>query len=663
MKARLNEGESLKPSARTLWEIRALALRPPVETATNLYINIRDKATGYIEMSRKAREGITDAESLKARREAVKNAFLRSIGGLPCEPSFVSAEVTSRAERDGFNVENIVLETRPGYFATCTVYTPRAGKAPYPAVLLVIGHTDAGKADPEYQYAAQLFASTGFAVLALDPFGEGERFEHYDAENDLQPIQGCSGEHDLMDWKFKLMGVSLARYFVSDALSALKYLKSRPDVDPDRVALTGHSGGGTQTSMLMLAVADEFACAAPCAYISDNRAMIDEGVDPDNEMIWPGSIASGIDYADILVAMAPKPVAVLSNKHDFFPREGTLRACEEAKRVWDRLGKPGFPELVCAESQHAYGKTLAFAALGFFTRSLLGTDVSTQLKDRFRFEPLKREELFAAGGCILKSKPGMRTLQREAEDMLARIVSAPPVSGKALCDSVCALIGKDKVRPGEIRVYREGICPPYAYNCVIFRSEPGIWLNGVLLRDMRAPDGPLPTEMMLWPGGVNRIAEHSNLLHRAVVEGKQVLVLDLPGEGALLPAKLGGTDMYISWSTMYKLNAYLIQLGDSLAALRTRAAIAACEALKASGMASEDICLYSEGDMDRYAMLAALICGLGVKLSGGCQSYEEIVSCEFHDQTHTHAWALPGALNAFRTEDVLNELKKRGLLQ
>ncbi|MBR6009701.1 MAG: hypothetical protein IK056_11515, partial [Clostridia bacterium] len=107
----------------------------------------------------------------------------------------------------------------------------------------------------------------------------------------------------------------------------------------------------------------------------------------------------------------------------------------------------------------------------------------------------------------------------------------------------------------------------------------------------------------------------------------------------------------------------LIQLGDSLAALRTRGVIAACEALKASGMASADVCLYSEGDMDRYAMYAALLSGVSIRPGGSCQSYEEIISSEYHDQTHTHAWALPGALDAFRTEDVINELKKRSLLQ
>ncbi|MCR4622610.1 MAG: prolyl oligopeptidase family serine peptidase [Clostridiales bacterium] len=663
MRSKLYEGKNLRPGARTLWEIQAWALRPPVETATNLYISARDRASACVESSFAAREAITDEHSLRARQAAVKEAFLRCIGGLPCEPSFVSAEVTSRTERGSFIAENTVLETRPGYYATCTVYLPKGFDSPRPAVLLLIGHTDEGKADPEYQYVSQLFVNAGFIVLALDPFGEGERFEHYDLPNDFQPIQGCSGEHDLMDWKFKLMGVSLARYFVSDALAALKYLKSRPDVDASRVGLTGHSGGGTQVSMLMLAAADEFACAAPCAYISDTKAMIDEGVDPDNEMIWPGSLQAGIDYADILLSMAPRPVTVLSNRHDFFPREGALRACAEARNVWERLDLPDPPELVCSESEHAYGETLAQAALRAFSRALLGKEITQECEKRFSFEPLAREELFAAKGCILKYKPHIRTLQREANELLARLRQRPRVSGNELSDKAFRLIDGGRIRPGEIRVYKEGICAPYAYFCIVFRSEPGIWLNAVLLRDMRLEDGPLPTNVMFWPGGVARIAEHSNLIHKTVSGGKQALILDLPGEGALLPAKLGGTDMYISWSTMYKLNSYLIQLGDSLAALRTRGVAAACEALKTSRMTSEDICLYSEGDMDKYAMIAALLCGVKAALSGNCQSYEEIVAGEFHDQTHTHAWALPGALEAFDSEDILCELKRRALLQ
>ena len=669
MRSRLFEGRNLKPSARTLWEVQAFAQKPPVEVSTNLYMYIRAKAEKYIEASRAARRTVTDMEDLKARRREIRDRFLKCIGGLPFIPENPSHEVTARREYDGFALENVVLETRPDYYATCSVYTPLDGKKVHPAVLLPIGHTDAGKADMEYQYAAQLFCRAGFTVLALDPFGEGERFEHYDLIHDFQPIQGCSGEHDLMDWKFKLMGLSLARYFVADALSALNYLKNRADVDESRVALTGHSGGGTQVSMLMLAGGDEFACAAPCAYITDNRAMIEEGVDPDNEMLWPGSLKEGIDYADILLAVAPKPVAVLANAHDFFPPEGTKRAVDEARAVVQRVLKskesdPSPIELITAQSEHAYGPTLAKAALSLFSRCLLGHDTSEETLKAFRFSPLPPAALEAAGGCLPKARPGMTTLQQEAERVLAQIEAERAGTQNSLKSRLSDLIGIDHVEHGNFRVYKEGVCAPYAYLCFVLRQEQGIWLNGVLLRPMSAGDEALPADVMLWPGGTARIAEHSFLIHETVAKGRQAIVLDLPGEGALLPAKLGGSDMYISWSTMYKLNAYLIQLGDSLAALRARGTAALLRALEGSDLAEKDgVCLLSEGDMDRYALWAALLCGVRVKPGGACQSYEEIVSGAYHDQTHTHAWALPGVLKAFGSGEITDELKaKRKLL-
>ena len=659
MRSMLSEGQRLAPSARTLWEIQAFAQKPPVETASNLYISIRDRAKEYIERSRAAREAITDIASLRARQEAVRQAFLDSVGGLPAGDMLAGAEVTSRVEKTAFRAENIILETQKNRFATCTVYTPRGFSGRRPAVLLVIGHTDEGKADAEYRYAAQLFCAAGFVVLALDPYGEGERQEHYDPEGNFQPIQGCSGEHDLMDWKFKLMGVSLARWFLADALAAVSYLKSRSDVDPNRVALTGHSGGGTQTSLLMLAASDEFACAAPCAYISDMHAMIDEGVDPDNEMIWPGSLEEGIDYADILLAMAPKPVLVLANAHDFFPLEGTKRAVREARAVFGRLGFADPPETVTAQSEHAYGKTLASAARDFFVKHLGGGPA----KEPYVYEDMRREELFAAGGCLMKCKPDMRTLQDVATDLLESLSAGRTAAGQSLECGLRKLLRADRIAPGGIRVYKEGLCAPYAFYCVVLRPEKGLWLNGVLLRNMRLPDGPLPTTVMLWPGGTLRIAEHSYLIHKTVLSDRQVLILDLPGEGALLPSKLGGSDLYVSWSTMYKLNAYLIQLGDSLCALRTRGVIAAIEALRDSCFVSDrELALCGEGDMDKCAAFAALLSDAKLIRTGQGESYGEIVRSEYHDQTHTHAWALPGILTVLDTDELAEELKGRDKL-
>ena len=664
MRSMLYEGQRLQPSARTLWEVQAFCQRPPVETATNLYASVRAEAEAYIKASISARRAIRSPEDLKAHQQKIRESFLRCIGGLPVYSRTPGAFVTARSEFGTFILENVILETRPGYFATCAVYSPVPFAGRRPAVLLLIGHTDAGKADPEYQYLSQLFCRAGFVVLALDPYGEGERFEHYDLENNFQPIQGCSGEHDLMDWKFKLMGASLARYFIADALSALSYLKSRSDVDPSRVALTGHSGGGTQTSMLMLAAGEEFACAAPCAYITDNRAMLEEGVDPDNEMLWPGSIKSGIDYTDILLGMAPKPIAVLANAHDFFPLEGTRRTVDEARSILANIGAVSDKshssiELAVAQSEHAYGPTLARAALSLFSRCLLGSDTGEDALKGFCFEPLPYERLHAAGGCILKARPGMKTLQDEAAEMLSDAAAQRKMS-VPLKERLSSLLRAQSIKTGDVRIYREGVCAPYAYNCFVLKQEKDIWLNGVLLKPARTPDSSLKTVVMLWHGGTSRIAEHSAVIHRTIMEGKQAVILDLPGEGALLPAKLGGSDMYISWSTMYKLNAYLIQLGDSLAAMRARGVIAACNALKCSGCTGQDdICLYAEGEFERYAAWAAVVGNMPAALTGSCQSYEEIVASEFHDQTHTHAWALPGALKAFSSDEIEQYISRR----
>ncbi len=664
MRSFLHEGQSLTPSARTLWEVQAFAQKPPVETAMELYRHILDRARPCIKRSQEAREAIQNADALSLRQAEVRQRFLLCIGGLPEIPQTVNARVTARRTYEGFNLENVILETRPNYYATCAVYTPKNVRVPGPAVLLVIGHTDAGKADLEYQYAAQRLCAAGFTVLALDPYGEGERFEHYELESDFQPIQGCSGEHDLMDWKLKLCGVSLARYFLSDALAALRYLKSRPEVDENRVALTGHSGGGTQTSLLMLAAAEEFACAAPCAYITDMRAMLEAGVDPDNEMIWPGSLAMGIDYADILLSMVPRPVLVLANKNDFFPYEGTLRAVSEARALWQRLSLSDPPEMVSAQSEHAFAQTLVEAAANLFSRVLTGR---AQQGD-FRFSPLPSPALEAAGGCILKARPNMQTLQREAERQLKDALKAcrgdPRPLEARLNDLILpdpgSAVDEEIYRGGADRftVYREGLCAPYAYLCVSWLQQEGLYLNGALLRPMLAQDAPLPTCVVLWPGGTARIAEHSWLIHREIASGRQVFICDLPGEGALTPAKLGGSDLYISWSTLYKLNAYLIQLGDSLAALRIRCVLSALKAAQGFALVQPDaLSLYAEGDMQGYAAIAGVLTKTPALLPAPVQDLSEIVTQTWHDQTHTHAWALPGALRAFDPAELRCALK------
>lgn len=662
MRSMLHENSRLFPSARTMWEIMDKSCKLPVETATNLYTDVRDRIRDAARLSRARRARVTDVQSLRVYQDTLRAAFLSDIGGLPQPCPGAYEQCPDKLVFRFFSLEKIILHPAQGVCVSANVYVPLKHEKKCPAVLLTVGHTDQGKADMEYQRTAQMLAFAGFICLVMDPLGEGERFEHYEADLDFQPIQGCSGEHDLLDWKAKLMGISLARYFIRDGMAALSYLAARQDVDEKRIAVTGHSGGGTQTCMLMLAAGEKLACAAPCAYVTDAEAMTDCGVDPDNEMLWPGSLTQGIDYADFIAGMAPKPVLILTNQHDFFPREGTLRTLDEVGRLWRAVGSDACPEIATACSGHAYPVALAQSMTRFFSRHLFKRDADLS---GFVFEPADEKKLWCSpDGILLKTFPGMLTVQDElTEELAACLKESSGLNEEEMKAAAARALHLDGLALApEARVFSEGICGHLAYRSVVWRPEDHYWNSGVFLRDMRCGDKPLPTVVALWPEGMKRMTEHANFIHQALEKGYQVLVMDVTGEGSLLPAALGGSDMYISWSTMYKLNAYLIELGDSLCAMRTRQVVAALRMLENwPETDATQVCLYAQGEYSRYTELASLLTATPVCADGAYQPYEDIVSKRYHDQTNTHEWAFPGVLRFFSTKRIHDLIRREGL--
>ena len=632
MRSMLREEARLSPTARLLWEIQEKVCSLPVETASNLYQDAQRRRAEAEQTGEKRRAAVCDESSLRDYRQAVKDRFLACLGGVPAPHD--GFRITGTLDAGDFVIEKLILEPRKGAWATANVYVPKT-QGVKPAVLVTVGHDDRGKADPEYQYLAQQLVKSGMIVLVLDPLGQGERFEHYSAEMAFQPIQGCSGEHELLNWKGNLIGMPVARWFVQDGLAALNYLCARPDVDENRIGLTGHSGGGTQTIMLMAAAGERFACAAPCSYVTDNQGMMDTGIDPDDEMLWPGSIAAGLDYVDLLAGVAPRPVRLLTARQDFFPREGTLRTLEKARNLWAAAGSQTLPDMVTAESGHSYAKSLADHAADFFAAHLGGQ------RSQADFTPFAPEALWCTPqGQVLLYDPGMYTVHQSMKDEWA--ACKPDADPRAWLQSAVRL---DRLSPThEPRVFAEGVCGHVQYRCLLWRPEPGYWNSGALLRDFRQGDKPLPTVIALWPEGCKRIAEHSTWIHRTLRKGFQVLVMDVAASGALLPARLGNTSMYVGWSTMYNLNAYLMQLGDSMCGMRTRQMAAAVDMLRGFAEADGQITLYARGEMSRYAQMAALLAEVPVCADDDYQPWPEIVTEDFHDQTNTHEWVLPGVL-------------------
>ena len=175
-------------------------------------------------------------------------------------------------EGDGFRIEKIIFESRPRHYVTANLYLPLnrpAGRTA--AVLFLSGHHNTAKVVPEYQIVCQTLARAGLIVLSQDPVGQGERLSYFEPATKTNPVGIGTRDHDYAGVPARLLGDTLGRYMLHDAMRGIDYLISRPEVDPAKIGVTGNSGGGTQTSLVMM-VDPRVAAAAPATFIMSREA-------------------------------------------------------------------------------------------------------------------------------------------------------------------------------------------------------------------------------------------------------------------------------------------------------------------------------------------------------------------------------------------------------
>lgn len=135
---------------------------------------------------------IRDQPAAEVRKQEVRARILSLLGGLPEYRGPLNARVMKTTKRDGFAIDHVVFESLPGYWVTANMYLPDGGGR-HPAVLMSMGHWDAGKAAG--QLLSSNLAKKGFVVLAYDPVGQGERQQAYDARVGRSLIGGPTEQH------------------------------------------------------------------------------------------------------------------------------------------------------------------------------------------------------------------------------------------------------------------------------------------------------------------------------------------------------------------------------------------------------------------------------------------------------------------------------------
>src|SRR5258707_161526 len=275
------------------------------------------------------------------------------IGGLPAAKTDLHAQITGKIQMDGFSIEKLILQSLPEVYVTALVYLPDDRSKKHPAVLVRAGHAADGKF--HYQALSQRLVGRGYVVISWDAVGQGERSQFWYATAGKSRYNLICGEHAVMGNLAYLAGANLARWEIWDGIRAVDYLLTRPEVDAERISITGTSGGGFQTA-LIAALDERIKVAVPSCYITampmriGNRIFADPDSDPEQDLF--GMISNGLDHPGLLLLMYPRPVLVAAAVVEFFPTYGTRYSgvgrwdvseysggpAGEGKITWDAVG-------------------------------------------------------------------------------------------------------------------------------------------------------------------------------------------------------------------------------------------------------------------------------------------------------------------------------------
>ncbi|MFH1070680.1 MAG: alpha/beta hydrolase family protein [Candidatus Glassbacteria bacterium] len=308
------------------------------------------------------------ANDWRLRQQKVKRILNELLGPWP-EKTPLNARVTGTVKQNGYRIEKIVYESQPRFYVTGCLFIPDGLKGKSPAILNVIGHTDISFRGKLYQQLILNLVKKKFIVFAIDPIGQGERLQYFDPEKGQSVVGRATSEHSYVGRQCFIAGTSLAGYFTWDGIRAVDYLLTRPEVDPQRIGITGISGGGTQTSYIW-ATDDRLAAAAPTCYITGFRRLLESIGPQDAEQNILHAVGRGITHADFLEARAPRPALIVATTRDFFSIQGARETFREVEAAYRALGAADQIGIAEDDFEHGYTALTRQAIYSFFQKTL-----------------------------------------------------------------------------------------------------------------------------------------------------------------------------------------------------------------------------------------------------------------------------------------------------
>lgn len=594
---------------------------------------------------------LTSAESIRARQQWVRETFWKLTGGEP-DRTPLNIRTTGEFERRAYRVEKLIYESRPGLHITANLYIPKQGARPYPGVLFQMGHAENGKASPFYQYCCQGLASLGFVVLAFDPMGQGERTYYPEPSGTRTRLSSADDEHTKAGKQLLLTGDTSTRFQTWDAVRSLDVLAAHPLVDPGRLASTGNSGGGTLT-MMLAAVDERLACAAPACPNTENHACADfnpPGSTDDAEQNFIGGGPAGFDRWDTLWPMAPKPLLMLVSGKDYAgtysPRyiENGREEFGKLRRAYEALGRPEAIGWYETPQPHGLSYDLRMQIYNWFRRWMQGAS-----------DPLEQEPAVGAepDEMLWATKTGnvVRDLGGKTPFVLARERADAPGRPKGGIEELLgAGMGAQWAAASRLGTAKSRVCDVVALDV---RSELEVRAPAwVYIPHRLSAEGPVLT--IVEPQGRNSRWAEGGLYQELAAGGLMVCAADVRGAGDLTPefprgaarhARSHQEEEHYAWASL--------MLGRPLVGQRVKDLLAVIEGLAQWPEArGRRFLVAALGKMCVPALLSAAMNAriAGVYLARGLKSYRSLLDSEDYEEPLANF--LPNVLEHFDLPEI-----------
>jgi len=285
-----------------------------------------------------------DIKSWEGRANLIREGIIKGmkLDQMPETTGNFNAIVNSTKEMDGYVVDNIAIESFPGFYITGNLYRPIQTDQKFAAILNPHGHLQNKRFTNYVQLRSAVLARMGAIVFSYDMVGYGEctQVDH------RMPIAML-----LQTWNSKRV---------------LEYLLSRQDVDPERIGMTGGSGGATQT-FLLTAIDERIKASAPVVQVS---AHFFGGCVCESGMPIHKRKEYQTNNVEIAALAAPRPLLLVSNGEDWtrntprveYPFIQKVYALYEADYRVENVHLPA--------EKHDYGYSKRTAMYNFFAYHL-----------------------------------------------------------------------------------------------------------------------------------------------------------------------------------------------------------------------------------------------------------------------------------------------------